>query len=42
MVCVVVPLSGLDFIYQIESNKFLSMAVILTYFQLLVVCLKVL
>ena len=41
-VCVVVPLSGLDLIYQIESNMFLSMAVILTYFQLLVVYHKVL
>ena len=36
------PLNGLDHIYLIESNMFLLMEVILTYFQLLVVCHKAL
>ena len=41
MVYVDVPFSGLDHIYLIESNMFLLMEVILTYFQLLVVYHKV-
>ena len=42
MVYVDVPFSGLDDIYLIESNMFLLMEAILTYFQLLVVYHKVL